>query len=182
MTKINKLALVGGLIVFNKMLMLPRIVRGAQLIMSVNVDDSGYGAEISSGPHVDSHSGGHPLDPAFSGAWWFDAFIAIACTVTSAFMSGLTVGLIGLDKLTLEINATNDPVAKRRADIILPVTNKHHWMLVTLMFINAIVMETLPIFVDKMYPELIAIVICVFLELIAGEVIPMAVCSGPNQV
>ena len=55
-------------------------------------------------------------------------------------------------------------------------------MLVTLMFINAIVMETLPIYVDKMVPELLAITICVFLELIVGEVVPMAVCSGPKQV
>jgi metal transporter CNNM len=187
MTRINKLALAGGLILFNKMLMFPRLVRGAQLLMEVHkdhghVDDSGSVGDISHGTHDQSHGGGHALDPAFSGAWWFDAFVAIFCTVTSAFMSGLTVGLIGLDKLTLEINATTDPVAKKRADIILPVTSKHHWMLVTLMFINAIVMETLPIYVDKMVPELLAISICVFLELIAGEVIPMAVCSGPKQV
>lgn len=97
-------------------------------------------------------------------------------------MSGLTVGLIGLDKLTLEINANIDPEWKRKASKINPVVKEHHWMLVTLMFINAIVMETLPIYVDKMVPELIAICICVFLELIAGEVIPMAVCSGPKQV
>jgi metal transporter CNNM len=50
------------------------------------------------------------------------------------------------------------------------------------MFINAIVMESLPIYVDKMVPEAQAIIICVFLELIVGEVIPMAVCSGPKQV
>lgn len=145
-----------------------------------HVDDSGHG-EIAHGTH-EHHAGAHALDPPFSAAWWFDAFVAIACTITSAFMSGLTVGLIGLDKLTLEINATSDPVAKKRADIILPVTSKHHWMLVTLMFINAIVMETLPIYVDKMVPELLAISICVFLELIVGEVVPMAVCSGPKQV
>jgi metal transporter CNNM len=82
--------------------------------------------------------------------------------------------------LSLEINAKNDPEVKKRADKILPTTNYHHWMLVTLMFINAIVMETLPIYVDKMVPELLAIAICVFLELVAGEVIPMAVCTGPN--
>ena len=188
MTRINKLALAGGLILFNKMLMFPRLVRGAQLLMethhnahdhNAHVDDSGSIGDISHGSH-EHHGGGHALDPAFSTAWWFDGFIAILCTVTSAFMSGLTVGLIGLDKLTLEINATSDPVAKKRADIILPVTSKHHWMLVTLMFINAIVMETLPIYVEKMVPELLAIAICVFLELIAGEVIPMAVCSGPK--
>ena len=180
--KINQLALGLGLIAFNKILMFPRLVRGAQLLMAVNVDDSGIGGDISHGSHEESHGHGHALDPAFSTAWWIDGAVAIICTITSAFMSGLTVGLIGLDKLTLEINAKSDPVIKARADKILPVTNQHHWMLVTLMFINAIVMETLPIYVDKMVPELLAICICVFLELIAGEVVPMAVCTGPNQV
>jgi len=33
MPSINKLALAGGLILFNKMLMFPRIVRGAQLLL-----------------------------------------------------------------------------------------------------------------------------------------------------
>jgi hypothetical protein len=125
---------------------------------------------------------GHALDPAFSLEWWIDGIVATVCTVISAFMAGLTVGLVGLDKMTLEINATLDPVWKLRAQKIQPVISKHHWMLSTLMLINAIVMETLPIYVDKMVPELIAICICVFLELIAGEVIPMSICSGPSQV
>jgi hypothetical protein len=121
--KINQLALGLGLIAFNKMLMFPRLVRGAQLLMEVNVDDSGFVGDISHGTHEESHGHGHALDPAFSGAWWFDGAVALICTITSAFMSGLTVGLIGLDKLTLEINAKSDPVIKARADKILPVTN-----------------------------------------------------------
>jgi len=151
--------------------------------MSVQTEDGGFTGEIEHQEHSVSeehHGGGHALDPPFSSEWWRDAIVALICTVISAFMSGLTVGLIGLDKLTLEINAQIDPEWKRRADVINPVVKEHHWMLVTLMFINAIVMETLPIYVDKMVPELLAIAICVFLELIAGEVLPMAVCSGPS--
>ena len=40
-------------------------------------------------------------------------------------MSGLTVGLIGLDKLTLEINANIDPEWKKKADKINPVVKEH---------------------------------------------------------
>ena len=181
---LNKLLLATGIIAFNKVLMLPRIVRGAQLLVAVQADDSGFIGEIPHGhnDHEESHSGGHALDPPFSYEWWRDAIVALSCAAISALMSGLTVGLIGLDKLTLEINAELDPKAKKQRDAIHPVVSKHHWMLVTLMFINAIVMETLPIYVDKMVPELLAITICVFLELVAGEVLPMAICSGPSQV
>jgi len=89
--------------------------------MSVSAEDGGFTGEIPLGEEHHSeehHEGGHPLDPPFSFEWWRDAAVALTCTVISAFMSGLTVGLIGLDKLTLEINAHIDPEWKRRADII----------------------------------------------------------------
>ena len=73
--------------------------------MEINVDDSGFSGDISHGDHEVHVAHGHALDPTFSFDWWFDLCIALGCTITSAFMSGLTVGLIGLDKLTLEINA-----------------------------------------------------------------------------
>jgi hypothetical protein len=53
--------------------------------------------------HEEHH--GHPLDPAFSTEWWIDGIVATVCTVISAGMAGLTVGLVGLDKMTLEINS-----------------------------------------------------------------------------
>ena len=47
--RLNKLLLATGIIAFNKVLMLPRIVRGAQLLVSVQADDSGFIGEIPHG-------------------------------------------------------------------------------------------------------------------------------------
>jgi metal transporter CNNM len=41
-------------------------------------------------------------------------------------------------------------------------------------------METLPIFLDKMLTTFEAIIVSVTAILILGEVIPQAVCTGPN--
>ena len=53
-------------------------------------------------------------------------------------------------------------------------------MLVTLLLCNALCMETLPLFLDKMMPELFAILTSVTCVLFFGEIIPQAVCTGPN--
>lgn len=69
-------------------------------------------------PEVEHEHHGHALDELFSTAWWIDGIVAAVCTIISAFMAGLTVGLVGLDKMTLEINASLDPVWKVRAQKI----------------------------------------------------------------
>ena len=43
-------------------------------------------------------------------------------------------------------------------------------------------MEALPIFLDSIVPAAIAIVISVTAVLFFGEIIPQAVCTGPNQI
>jgi hypothetical protein len=48
---------------------------------------------------------------------------------------------------------------------------------VTLLLCNAAAMEALPIFLDKLVPEVFAILISVTAVLLMGEVIPQAVCS-----
>jgi metal transporter CNNM len=43
-------------------------------------------------------------------------------------------------------------------------------------------MEALPLFLDKIVPEFLAIIISVVLVLLFGEIIPQAICTGPEQV
>ena len=54
----------------------------------------------------------------------------------------------------------------------MPLIAKHHWLLVTLLLCNAIVIETLPIFLDKIVPSAYAIFISVIVVVIFGEIIP----------
>ena len=65
---------------------------------------------------------------------------------------------------------------------VLPVLQKHHWLLVTLLFCNAVALETLPIFLDRIVPSHLAIFISVIAVLFVGEVIPQAICIGPQQL
>jgi len=95
-------------------------------------------------------------------------------------MSGLTVGLASLDRLSLEIDAKGDEDAAKAAGKIFPVIDKHHWMLVTLLLCNAAAMEALPIFLDELLPSWAAILVSVTAVLLFGEILPQAVCTGPN--
>ena len=98
-------------------------------------------------------------------------------------MSGLTVGYLSIDDLVLELRCTNGTdEEKRQASKVLPILAKRHWLLVTLLLMNAACMEALPLFLDKILPEYLAIIISVSLVLLFGEVIPQAICTGPDQV
>jgi hypothetical protein len=87
-------------------------------------------------------------------------------------MSGLTIGLASIDRLSLEVDSIGNPEVKQMTERIFPVIDQHHWMLVTLLLCNAGAMETLPIFLDKLVTPVEAIIVSVSLVLIFGEVIP----------
>lgn len=98
-------------------------------------------------------------------------------------MSGLTVGYLSIDDLVLELRTTSGTdEEKEYAEKVLPILANRHWLLVTLLLMNAAAMEALPIFLDKVVPSYLAIIISVSLVLLFGEVIPQAICTGPDQV
>lgn len=118
----------------------------------------------------------------FSAAWWYDMSLSLSLLAFSGIMSGLTIGLASIDHLTLEIAAKQDKKMELSAKKIFAVINKHHWMLVTLLFCNACCLEALPIYLSKAVSELYAILFSVLGILVAGEIIPMTICTGPKQI
>lgn len=55
-------------------------------------------------------------------------------------------------------------------------------LLSTILLNNAIAMESLPIFLDALVPSWLAIVLSTSAVLVFGEVVPQAICTGPNQI
>lgn len=55
-------------------------------------------------------------------------------------------------------------------------------MLVTLLLVNALSLETLPIFLAKAFTDFEAILFSVIGVLFCGEIIPMSICTGSNQI
>ena len=113
----------------------------------------------------------------------FNLFMAIFLTCFAGAMSGLTVGYLSIDSLILELkisNGTDDE--KFYAKKILKIISNHHWLLVTLLLCNSFAAEYMPIVLDKLCGEFAAVIISVTLLLFFGEIIPQALCTGPNQM
>lgn len=71
---------------------------------------------------------------------------------------------------------------KEYANKVLPIIKNHHLLLVSLMLWNASATEALPIFLNKLVPEFVSIIISVTLVLMFGEIIPASILTGPNQL
>ncbi|CAN1855337.1 Putative DUF21 domain-containing protein At1g03270 [Linum perenne] len=128
-----------------------------------------------------------PDDIEFGTAWWF-VYAGVSCLLVlfAGIMSGLTLGLMSLGLVDLEILQRSGSITeKKQAAVILPVVQKQHQLLVTLLLCNACAMEALPIYLDKIFTPLIAVLLSVTFILAFGEVsfkclnqiIPQAVCS-----
>ncbi|KAJ1427224.1 CNNM, transmembrane domain [Sesbania bispinosa] len=115
----------------------------------------------------------------FGSVEWY-AYAGISCflVIFAGIMSGLTLGLMSLSLVDLEIlERSGSPSEKKQAAVILPVVKKQHQLLVTLLLCNAVAMEALPIYLDKLVNQFVAIILSVTFVLFFGEVIPQAICS-----
>jgi len=115
--------------------------------------------------------------------FYLNIIAVIILTIFAGLMSGLTVGFMGLDPIILEIQEKNGTQKQKKyLKRILYMLSKHHWLLVTLLLCNSFAAETMPIVLHKIISEVPAIIISVILLLFFGEIIPMALCTGPNQM
>merc|ERR1711920_451001 len=71
---------------------------------------------------------------------------------------------------------------KNAAQRVSPLIHDHHRLLVTLLLLNSIANEALPIFLDDLVPSWAAVLISVFFVLVFGEIIPSAVFTGSRQL
>jgi metal transporter CNNM len=87
-------------------------------------------------------------------------------------MAGLTLGLMSLGLVDLEVLIKSGrPQDRINAGKIFPVVKNQHLLLCTLLIGNSMAMEALPIFLDKIVPPWLAILLSVTLILVFGEVL-----------
>ncbi|XP_022796025.1 DUF21 domain-containing protein At4g33700-like [Stylophora pistillata] len=110
--------------------------------------------------------------------FWVYLGVYIALVLFAGLMSGLTMGLLSLDILSLKVlQRGGKPLEKKHAAKILPLVEKHHLLLVTLLLANAAAVESMPIFMDRISSPVIAICVSVTAVLFFGEVVPQALCT-----
>ncbi|GAB4822256.1 hypothetical protein N2152v2_009302 [Parachlorella kessleri] len=132
-------------------------------------------AAVPASMPIAAHEGREPLSPGQQVAF---IVISVALTILAGLMSGLTLGLMSLDRVDTEvIKRSGSPKQRWLVERIEPVLSHPHHLLVTLLLTNAVAMEALPIFLDRLLNPVAAILISVSAVLLFGEVIPQAVCK-----
>lgn len=120
-------------------------------------------------------------------AEWFYTFnvaATLAIIFCVAVVAGLFLGLMTLDAFDLEIvqRSSLDEDEVRYAAAVHPIVQDRHLLLVTLLILNALAYETLPLFLDRMVPSWLAILLSTTLVLLFGEIVPSAIFIGPEQL
>lgn len=101
-----------------------------------------------------------------------------------AVIAGIFLGVMTLDPLDLQIKERSslDPDERKYARALYPIVQDRHLFLCTILVCNAIAYEALPIFLDKLVPAWLAVVLSTTLVLLFGEIIPSGIFTGPNQL
>ena len=121
--------------------------------------------------------------PAFgSDIWLLNAGLTLCCVCFAGLAAGLTMGLVSVDRFQLQViletaledtvtPAERDELAREQhyAKNIMPLVSNHHYLLVTLLLLNSLANEALPIFLDEIVPSYIAIILSVTLVLFFGN-------------
>ncbi|XP_032226027.2 DUF21 domain-containing protein At4g33700 isoform X2 [Nematostella vectensis] len=110
--------------------------------------------------------------------FWIYLGVYVFLVLFAGLMSGLTMGLLSLDILSLKVLMRGGKINERKhAKKILPLVEQHHLLLVTLLLANAAAVEAMPIFMDRISSPVIAICVSVTAVLFFGEVVPQALCT-----
>lgn len=93
--------------------------------------------------------------------------MAIFCVGFGFLLSMIAAALTGIERLDLELEAQeDDEEAKHAIAVVFPILDKYHWLLMTLLFTNAVVMEALPIAFKYLMPDWVNIIFSAFCVLV----------------
>eukprot|EP00760_Papus_ankaliazontas_P039759 PhM_4_TR9773/c1_g1_i1/m.99571/K16302/CNNM; metal transporter CNNM len=100
------------------------------------------------------------------------------CVALSGMFSGLTLGVLGLDTLSLEVIADSGPEPDRAyAQLILPVRRLGNQLLCTLLIGNVMVNVLISLLTAELTNGLMGFFISTVMIVIFGEIVPQASCS-----
>jgi CBS domain containing-hemolysin-like protein len=114
----------------------------------------------------------------------FSIVCVIALVILAGAMAGLTVGILSLNKLHLSVLVREGKSSSQRAAAarLLPLLSQHRVLLVTLVLMNALANEALPIFLNTLINPVASVVFSVTIVVLFGEIVPTALCTGEQQI
>jgi metal transporter CNNM len=102
--------------------------------------------------------------------------VCLILLLLSGMCSGLTIGIFSVDvvDMRLQVNTAESDWERKRAKRLVWLLEHGNQTLVSLLVANTICMTALPIMLERMVGELIALIMAVSLLLLFGEVLPQA--------
>jgi CBS domain containing-hemolysin-like protein len=108
-------------------------------------------------------------------AYIFVGAVALVLLLVTGLTAGLATGLLGLDATHLEVLRTSgNAVQKRVATRLQALLSRHNLVLFSIVLLHAIADEALPLVLERVCNEYVAVALSVPLVLLFGEVIPSA--------
>ena len=121
-------------------------------------------------------------EPLGTADWWAYAGVVLGLLLISSFAACL-VALLSISMLDLGVlELQGSDVEKAQAAQLRPLIEQPRRLLVTLLLVYVGASEALPIFLDKLLPDWLAIVVSAAAVLTLGEVLPQAFCTSPNKL
>lgn len=102
-----------------------------------------------------------------------DIVVVLLDVLVAAICSGLNIGLLSIEPLRLEtIEKCGEPSERRAALKVRRLMQDRHLLLCSLLLFNALCMEVLPIVLDQLVGENLAVLLSVTALVLFGEIIP----------
>jgi len=107
----------------------------------------------------------------------FSVVASILLLALSGLFSGLTLGLLGLDPVSLKIVSKGDTTNAKYAQQIIPIRAKGNLLLCTLLLGNVAVNSALSILLANFTSGVVGFALSTTFIVVFGEIIPQAACS-----
>lgn len=118
--------------------------------------------------------------------WYYvlHASLTIICVIVGSISSGLYVGMVSLDPLLLVIKSrtAKTEAERKRLDRLLALVKQKHQLIVTLLIVNCVAAESMPIFLQHFVHDGVAVLTSVLLVLFCGEILPALIFTGSDQL
>ncbi|CAB9505450.1 Metal transporter CNNM4 [Seminavis robusta] len=118
--------------------------------------------------------------------WYYvvQASATLLCVIVGSVSSGLYVGLLSMDPLLLVIKSrtSKSESEKHRIEQLLALIKQRHQLIVTLLITSCLAAEAMPVFLQRLVHDYLAILVSVILVLFFGEILPSVLFTGVNQI
>ncbi|KAG4939617.1 hypothetical protein AAZX31_16G161300 [Glycine max] len=116
--------------------------------------------------------------PCCGSHFWILLSMCWASVLFAAITSGLALGLLSFSQVDLEVFVkAGQPKIQKNAAKIMSIAKNEHLLLCTLLIAKSMALEGVSVFMEKMFPEWLSVLLAATILATIAEIIPLALCS-----